>query len=383
MIGACVASACGSSPHSGALGSGGSAGNVAAGGSRLAGTGGSGAAAGAGGAGGAAGGSAIVGNATLADLQHVRRIGFIHDGHSFHYFVMPGQRSTVIVGLSPDARTAIGWTAVTDDEVTSPVGTFVLDVANATFTPTNPTQQPWAVARGASLNLQVVTGIAGTDAGPTVGFVWDRVSQATRVITQAGCNDGVGASRANDSGDLLTYCFVPPDYHINAWLVTGAAAPIPLVPPGTTASSNVSPLGINTQQTVVGLWAQTLADPDHGFFAQRTATGFTVTSYDVPGAHSTQLTGINDKGEIAGCYDDGDDTTRTHGPIFKLSGITATPVVFDPGTGYRAQAWGISSSGWIHGYVELAQPAKASTGNDAGANDGGARDAGDGSGAAG
>ena len=167
-------------------------------------------------------------------------------------------------------------------------------------------------------------------------------------------------------------------YHINAWLVAGSAAPVPLVPPGTTASSNISPLGINAQQAVVGLWSKTLADPNHGFFAKRSGAGFDVTSYDVAGAYSTQLTGINDQGQIAGCYDDGDDTTRTHGPIFKLSDITATPVVFDPGTGYRAQAWGISSTGWIHGYIERAQPVNEPAGRDAGASDGGreARDGG-------
>ncbi|HVW27870.1 MAG TPA: hypothetical protein VHC69_21035 [Polyangiaceae bacterium] len=310
----------------------------------------------------------ITGNAALSDLHHLRRVGFIHDGRAFHYFAMPGQRSTVIVGLSPDAKTAIGWTALTDDEATSPAGTFVLDVASSTFTPTNPTEQSWAVARGTSLDLRYVAGIAGTDAGPSVGFLWDRTSQAVHVITQSGCESGTGASRANDNGDLLVYCFVQPDYHINAWFVAGSAAPVPLVPPGTTASSNVSPLGINAQQAVVGLWSKTLAEPNHGFFAKRSSVGFDVTSYDIPGAYSTQLTGINDRGEIAGCYDDGEGSSLTHGPIFKLSDITAKPVVFDPGSGYRAQAWGISSTGWIHGYIELAQPISEPTGLDGGAS---------------
>jgi hypothetical protein len=81
----------------------------------------------------------------------------------------------------------------------------------------------------------------------------------------------------------------------------------------------------------------------------------------VPWAYSTELTGINDAGEIAGNYDDGDDKTRTRGPIFKLRDIDSAPVVFDPGMGYRAQSWGISSAGWIHGYVEVAQPSDAAS----------------------
>ncbi len=92
------------------------------------------------------------------------------------------------------------------------------------------------------------------------------------------------------------YCFVAPDYHISAWL-SDRRAPIPLVPPGSSVLSNVSPLGSHDEQTVVGLWSMTLGDPTHGFFAKRRGARFDVTSYDVPWAYSTKLTGINDEGD--------------------------------------------------------------------------------------
>lgn len=310
-------------------------------------------------------GGTIVGNATLGDLSTLTRIAFIHDGQRFHYFAMPGQLSTVIVGLSPDGKTAVGWSTYSNNPFTDPGATFVLDVPTRTFTAINPTQYSstpysWAVARGASPSLRYVTGIAGNTGDPnTVGFVWDRLTNQTRIVTIPGCNYGVGVSRANDQGDALEYCFVPPDYHINASLAPGDAfgtentALVSLVPPSATAASNVSPLGINSWEMIVGLWSTTLSTPNHGFFASRNGLGqFEIVSYNAPGAYSTALTGINDQGVIAGNYADGDATHITHGPIFKLSNINASPVVFDPGEGYSAQSWGINSRGWIHGYVQ-------------------------------
>jgi hypothetical protein len=308
----------------------------------------------------------VLGNATLDDLNTLTRIAFIHDGHDFHYFAMPGQLSTVIVGLSPDGKTAVGWSTYSNDPFADPGATFMLDVQTWTFTAINPTQYSstpysWAVARGASPSLRYVTGIAGNTGDPnTVGFIWDRLTNKTRIVTTIpGCDNGVGVSRANDQGDALEYCFVPPDYHIKALLAPGNAegtentALVPLVPSGATAASNISPLGINSWEMIVGLWSTSLSAPNQGFFARPNGLGqFEIMSYKVPNAYSTNLSGINDQGVIAGNYADGDATHITRGPIFKLSNIDGRPVVFNPGEGYSAQSWGINALGWIHGYVQ-------------------------------
>jgi hypothetical protein len=205
------------------------------------------------------------------------------------------------------------------------------------------------VFRGASANLRYVTGIAiGAD---TFGFVGDRSTDTVQQVRRDDCPDGLGVSRANDQGDLLGYCFVAPDFHLEAWLRHGDIF-TPLAVPG---AGHVSPLGINNLGWVAGIWQVAPGDLSHGFVAEPQDDGFLYTLYDVPGAYATQLSGINDRGEIAGNYSDGDATTRTHGPIFRLASLGAEPQVFDPGEGYVAVSWGIADNGWIHGYIESAQ----------------------------
>ncbi len=247
-----------------------------------------------------------MGNAALEDAKTLRRVGFIHDGQRFHYFVMPDKQST------------------------------------------DPVSAPIAVTRGASFDLRYITGIAVDQ--DIFGFVWDRTAQTVQEIRRDTCQAGLGVSRANDRGDLLVYCFVAPDFHLDAYLMQGDTL-TPLQPPG---AGHVSPLGINNAGWVAGIWQTALDQPSHGFIGEPRGADYQFTSYDIPGAFATQLSGINDSGEVAGNFTDGDDNSRTLGPIFKLSGVGATPEVFDPGQGYVAVSWGIANNGWIHGYVELA-----------------------------
>ena len=129
-----------------------------------------------------------------------------------------------------------------------------------------------------------------------------------------------------------------PDFHLDAYLMQGDTL-TPLQPPG---AGHVSPLGINNAGWVAGIWQTALDQPSHGFIGEPRGADYQFTSYDVPGAFATQLSGINDSGEVAGNFTDGDDNSRTRGPIFKLSGVGATPEVFDPGQGYVAVSWGIA-----------------------------------------
>lgn len=106
-------------------------------------------------------------------------------------------------------------------------------------------------------------------------------------------------------------------------------------------TGGISFFGINSAGTAVGWCTNTKTGLDQGL--EYSAGKITVINY--PKSNGTQLSGINDKGEIVGLYLD--STNATHG--FSLVGkkFTSISVAGDTNT----VAWGINNAGQITVYA--------------------------------
>jgi uncharacterized membrane protein len=117
--------------------------------------------------------------------------------------------------------------------------------------------------------------------------------------------------------------------------------------------------GINNLRTVVGDYA-TSDGNQHGFFL----SGGTFTEYDVPGAPSTNVFGINDPGDFAGTFSNSDNTI-----LYAFVSVGGTITSFTvPGTSFTLAyqinnskqlvvGYYIDGSGILHGYFRDANGA--------------------------
>jgi hypothetical protein len=117
--------------------------------------------------------------------------------------------------------------------------------------------------------------------------------------------------------------------------------------------------GINNSRTVVGDYA-TSDGNQHGFFL----SGGTFTEYDVPGAPTTNVFGINDPGDFAGTFSNSDNTilyafVSVGGTItsFSVPGATATLAYQINNSKQLVVGYYIDSSGILHGYYRDANGA--------------------------
>jgi probable HAF family extracellular repeat protein len=106
----------------------------------------------------------------------------------------------------------------------------------------------------------------------------------------------------------------------------------------TTFGSDLGAHDINNTGQIVGCYALC----SHGFLL----SGAAFTSIDVPGAVSTQATGINDAGQIVGNYYDG---TTLHGFIY--DGTTFTTI--DAPGAFLTSIFRINNAGTIVGYYAV------------------------------
>jgi len=75
---------------------------------------------------------------------------------------------------------------------------------------------------------------------------------------------------------------------------------VTITPPGSAGTGDAA-VGINDAGVIVGAYTTTPGGPSHGFIDN----GGAFTTFDVPGATSTRLTGINNLGQLAGFYQSG------------------------------------------------------------------------------
>jgi probable HAF family extracellular repeat protein len=75
---------------------------------------------------------------------------------------------------------------------------------------------------------------------------------------------------------------------------------VTITPPGSAGTGDAA-VGINDAGVIVGGYTTTPGGPSHGFIDN----GGTFMTFDVPGATSTRLTGINNLGQLAGFYQSG------------------------------------------------------------------------------
>ena len=98
---------------------------------------------------------------------------------------------------------------------------------------------------------------------------------------------------------------------------------------------------------------------DHGFFL----SGGTFTEYDVPGALSTDVFGINDAGDFTGTFSDDDVTQQAFVSVggtvtsFSVPGATATLAYQINNSKRLVVGYYIDSSGILHGYYRDANGA--------------------------
>jgi hypothetical protein len=117
--------------------------------------------------------------------------------------------------------------------------------------------------------------------------------------------------------------------------------------------------GINNSGTVVGDYG-TAEGNDHGFFL----SGGTFTQYDVPGAPSTDVFGINDAGDFTGTFSNSDNTilyafVNVGGTLtsFSVPGATGTLAYQINNNKKLVVGYYIDSSGILHGYYRDANGA--------------------------
>src|SRR5713101_6262813 len=117
--------------------------------------------------------------------------------------------------------------------------------------------------------------------------------------------------------------------------------------------------GINNSRTVVGDYA-TSDGNQHGFLL----SGGTFTEYDVPGAPTTNVFGINDPGDFAGTFSNSDNTilyafVSVGGTItsFSVPGATGTLAYQINNSKQLVVGYYIDSSGILHGYYRDANGA--------------------------
>jgi len=106
-------------------------------------------------------------------------------------------------------------------------------------------------------------------------------------------------------------------------------------------TGGISFFGVNSAGTAVGWCTNAKTGLDQGL--EYSAGKITVINY--PKSNGTQLSGINDKGEIVGLYLD--STNATHG--FSLVGKKFTAINVKGGT--NTVAWGINNAGQITVYT--------------------------------
>jgi len=117
--------------------------------------------------------------------------------------------------------------------------------------------------------------------------------------------------------------------------------------------------GINNRGTVVGDYA-TIDANNHGFFL----SGGTFTQYDVPGAPTTNVFGINDPGDFTGTFSNSDNTilyafVNVGGTLtsFSVPGATGTLAYQINNNKQLVVGYYIDSSGILHGYYRDANGA--------------------------
>ena len=117
--------------------------------------------------------------------------------------------------------------------------------------------------------------------------------------------------------------------------------------------------GINNSRTVVGDY-QTSDGNQHGFFL----SGGTFTEYDVPGAPTTNVLGINDPGDFTGTFSNSDNTilyafVGRGGTItsFSVPGAIATLAYQINNSKQLVVGYYVDSSGILHGYYRDANGA--------------------------
>jgi hypothetical protein len=117
--------------------------------------------------------------------------------------------------------------------------------------------------------------------------------------------------------------------------------------------------GINNSRTVCGDYASTDGN-QHGFFL----SGGTFTEYDVPGAPTTNVLGINDRADFAGTFSNSNNTilyafVSVGGTItsFSVPGATGTLAYQLNNSEKLVVGYYVDSSGILHGYYRDANGA--------------------------
>jgi hypothetical protein len=108
-----------------------------------------------------------------------------------------------------------------------------------------------------------------------------------------------------------------------------------------TGTGGISFYGINTAGAVAGWCTSAKTGLDTGFVY----SGGKFTAVNFPKSNGTQVTGINDKGEVVGLYLD--STNLTHG--FSKIGTKYTTIDVTGGT--NTVAWGVNNAGQITVYT--------------------------------
>jgi hypothetical protein len=242
---------------------------------------------------------AVVGNTT--DLTNPV-VNFVYQGGSFTLLSPVVPAGLVDVTGINRSHTITGFDAVISNN-------FV--ISNTAFTLIGDSTSVLSILGAPSVtaaginNAGVLVGSyqATAGSGPTLGFV----KRGNHVTT---LDDG--------SGDVLPAGIDPAGTHVvgsslrdgtfSGWLYSGGQF-VPINFPG---AIGTLVHGINRVGTISGTYFTGTASAlvSHGLLDQNGV----LTSYDVPGASSTELTGINMHDEVTGCYT---DTAGTHGLIYK------------------------------------------------------------------
>lgn len=295
-----------------------------------------------------------VGNVDPAVLPAHGSVGFLIVDGEYQLFRMPGMVDTSINYVSPDGRTAYGWSR--DLRVDDPLARelpFVLDLRTNAFRSLEFPGVSWAVVRNGTAGGELVGKLA-LDAGTpddssddlTRGFAYDLATEELTLFERPGYDD-IGISGSNRRGVRVGFN----DFGMQGFaIVDGAYLDLDHAD-----AFRLFPMAIDDEGTIVGFWGDSAESwyengRNPGFVARLRGTELEVERIAIPGYSGSAFTGIDRHGRLAGLAYRTPDSLPV---VVRLEGPHAEPETFSIAGSVEPFPTGISDRGFVYGQLYI------------------------------